>query len=115
MATIANLTIDQGTTVSIVVPVKNTDGTVKDLTGYTAYSQFRKSYYSTTYTTFTATHDSAGGNITLALTDNGKLIRCINTAVKAGRYVYDVETLTGTTVARVQEGIITVNPEVTKV
>jgi|TARA_B110000977_G_scaffold43310_1_gene58708 hypothetical protein len=109
MATIANLTIDQGTTVSIVVPVKNTDGTVKDLTGYTAYSQFRKSYYSTTYTTFTATHDSAGGNITLALTATQ------SSAVKAGRYVYDVETLTGTTVARVQEGIITVNPEVTKV
>lgn len=109
MATIANLTIDQGTTVNIVVPVKNTDGTVKDLTGYTAYSQFRKSYYSTTYTTFTATHDSAGGNITLALTATQ------SSAVKAGRYVYDVETLTGTTVARVQEGIITVNPEVTKV
>jgi len=109
MATIANLTIDQGTTVSIVVPVKNTDGTVKDLTGYTAYSQFRKSYYSTTYTTFTATHDDAGGNITLALS------AIQSSAVKAGRYVYDVETLTGTTVARVQEGIITVNPEVTKV
>ena len=109
MATIANLTIDQGTTISIVVPVKNTDGSAKDLTSYTVNSQFRKSYYSTTYTDFTATHDDTGGNITLSLTATQ------SSAVKAGRYVYDVEILIGSTVARVQEGIITVNPEVTKV
>ena len=109
MAIIANLTIDQGTTISIVVPVKNADGSAKDLSGYTANSQFRKSYYSTTFTAFTATHDDAGGNITLALTATQ------SGGVKAGRYVYDVEILIGSTVARVQEGIITVNPEVTKV
>ena len=110
MATIANLTIDQGTTVSIVVPVKNTDGTVKDLTGYTAYSQFRKSYYSTTYTTFTATHDSAGGNITRALTATQ------SSAVKAGRYVYDVEILNSNgTRTRVLEGQVEVTPGVTQV
>lgn len=111
MATINNLLIDQGTTFSIVVNMTNPDGTEKDLTNYTPTAHIRKSYYSNTYTAFTAVKtDATGGVITLSLTATQ------TSALKAGRYVYDleVESTADAETLRVIEGIVTVTPEATR-
>ena len=59
MAAIANLSIDQGTTFSSDVTVKDANGNPFDLTGYTALARMAKGYSSTrTRTTSTSTFTS---------------------------------------------------------
>jgi len=111
MASVSNLTLDQGTTYSVSIIVNDDTGSARNLTGYTGRSQLRRSYYSSSNTAFTiAITNPANGEITLNLT-------AAQTAnIKAGRYVYDLELVNANTltVERVVEGIITVYPEVTR-
>ena len=76
--------------------------------GYTASSQVRKSYYSSTATNFTATvTGNANGEITLSMTS-------ANTAnLSPGRYLYDLVITISNTTTRVIEGIVNVLPGVT--
>jgi len=109
MAVTSNLVLDQGSDFTITINYNNEDGSSKDLSGYSARSQMRRSYYSTSAVTLTANiSDSSNGEITLSLAAN------TTANLKAGRYVYDLEVFTGASVTRVVEGIITVLPEVTK-
>jgi len=113
MATVKNLVIDQGTTFSLTITIADANGNEIDLTGYTLRAQLRKSYGATSFTAFTvAANDNATGELTISLTDTQ------TSALKAGRYVYDVEIVEpsgdGSIVTRVLEGIITVTPEVTR-
>ena len=108
---ILNLQIDQGSTFSKQITVYQTDGTtLQNLTGYTVASQVRKNYTSTNNTTINATNnDPTNGVIVMSLTD------VQTAALKAGRYVYDLQiTAADGTVSRTIEGIITIKPEVTK-
>ena len=108
---ILNLQIDQGSTFSKQITVYETDGTtLQNLTGYTVASQVRKNYTSTNYTTINATNnDPTNGVIVMSLT------AAQTAALKAGRYVYDLQiTAADGTVSRTIEGIITIKPEVTK-
>ena len=109
MAKTRNLAIDQGTTFTAYVIYTNKDNEAIDITGLTPRAMMRKSYYSSNATTFTtAVNSNTNGNITIQLTAG-------ETAnLKYGRYVYDVELYDSNNVYRVQEGIITVYPEVTK-
>lgn len=111
MATVSNLSIDQGTTYTITIGVTDTTGSARNLTGYTGRAQLRRSYYTNTNTAFTvAINNPAEGEIELSLT-------AANTSLlKAGRYVYDLELVNNSTleVERIVEGIVTVYPEVTK-
>lgn len=112
MAAIANLLVDQGATFTSTVTVFNTDDTLFTLTDYTVAAQLRKSYSSSTSTTFTASIDSdpTTGKIILELTPTQ------TAALEEGRYVYDVEvtnTLTSE-VTRVIQGVVTVSPNVTR-
>lgn len=111
MATVSNLSIDQGTTYSVTIGVTDTTGSARNLVGYTGRAQLRRSYYTNTNTAFTvAINDPAEGEIELSLTS-------ANTSLlKAGRYVYDLELVNNSTleVERIVEGIVTVYPEVTK-
>jgi hypothetical protein len=108
MATKANLVIDQGSTFSTDLTLTDENGDVLNLSGYTANSQIRKWYTSTTSTAFTTAVNTAVGVITLSLTDTQ------TSNLVAGRYVYDVEISNGSTVSRVVEGIVTVTPNVTR-
>lgn len=108
MATKANLVIDQGATFSTDLTLTDENGDILILSGYTANSQLRKWYTSTTSVPFTATVNTDAGVITLSLTDTQTSL------LAAGRYVYDVEISDGSTVSRVVEGIITVTPNVTR-
>lgn len=108
MATITNIVIDQGTTFSLAITLTNDDGTAKNLASYTPQAQLRKSYYSNTYTAFTTAKVDLTGEVTISLT------AAETSALKAGRYVYDLEIVSSVETLRVLEGIVTVTPEVTK-
>ena len=108
MAGIQNLVIDQGTTFNISINATMDDGSPTDLTDYTITAQIRKSYYTSTYTDFTTSKVNLSGEIALSLTPTQ------TSALKAGRYVYDVEMAAPHETVRVMEGIITVTPEVTR-
>ena len=111
MATISNLFIDQGADFTTTVTINDSTGSALDLTNYTALAMMRKSYASTTATTFTSTFasDRTTGQITISLSDTQ------TAALEAGRYVYDlVITDASGTKTRVVEGIATVNPSVSR-
>ena len=110
MAIYSNFTIDQGTTFSADIDVTDADGDILNLTGYTVAGQMRKSYNSTTFTAFSASVSNAtGGVVTIGLSATQ------TNALKAGRYVYDVEiTASDATVTRIVEGQIEVTPGVTR-
>ena len=110
MAAIANLFIDQGSTFSTSVNVKNDDETAFDLTNHTAAAQIRKSYSSSTATDFTtATVSATDGTCTITLTDT------VTSALDEGRYVWDLITTDGSGIkTRRIEGRATVTPSVTR-
>lgn len=112
MAARANLIIEQGATFSSDVTVKDSNGNAFDLTGYSASAKMALGYASTrTRVTITTTidNDPTTGIISLSLTPD----QTGNLEAPA-RYVYDVEILkaSDSSVTRVIEGIITVNPNV---
>jgi hypothetical protein len=109
MAQVQNIYIDQGTTFSFTIAVSDQFGDLKDLSDYEASSQMRKSYYTNTAINFTADVSSPlDGEVTISLTAEE------TSAIKAGRYVYDIEITSPEETLRVLEGIVVVNPEVTK-
>jgi len=110
MAARADIIIDQGTTFETVVTVTDDDGNVVNLTDYEAASQIRKHHTSSSVTsTFVITNGGTNGQLTLTLSSSA------TGGMDAGRYVYDVEVTTAAgVVSRVVEGIVTVNPQVTR-
>ena len=110
MAIYSNLSVDQGTTFTAYVDVTDNAGDAFNLIGYTVAGQIRKNYNSLTSIDFTAVlSNPAGGTISLELSDTQ------TNAMKAGRYVYDVEvTSPGGEITRVVEGQVEVFPGVTR-
>jgi hypothetical protein len=105
------LFLEQGTTFTTNITLDDIDGVPFDLTGATAKSQIRKSYYSanTTAEFIVIIPTPTDGNINLILNAN------TTSNIAAGRYVYDVAIKdTANTVTRVLEGIVNVIPQVTK-
>ena len=109
MATKANLVIDQGSTFSADLSLKDENGDALNLSGYIANSQIRKWYTSTNAAAvFSTSINTDSGSITLSLTANQ------TSNLVAGRYVYDVEIADNIGVSRIVEGIVTVTPQVTR-
>lgn len=111
MATIAHLDIDQGSDFTAEFTLENDDNSPMNLTGFRVYSQFRKSYNSTSAYSFICTvSNSSAGKIILSLPG------VMSSNIKPGRYLYDVEVMSESNVkTRAVEGIITLNPEITKI
>jgi len=111
MAMTAYLDIDQGSDFKTEITLQNDDGTPMIITGFEIYSQFRKSFGSTTAYQFNAAITNGNqGKFTLSLAGS------VSSNIRPGRYLYDVEIVNGTpTKSRVLEGIITINPEITKI
>lgn len=116
MATYEEITIDQGSDVTIQLELVDTAGAVRDLAGYSIAAKMKKNYNSdsadTTEFSSLITQE-AQGIATLTLTNTQ------TDALKAGRYVYDVEISfsdsdSNTIVERILEGRIQVTPSVTK-
>jgi hypothetical protein len=111
MATISNLFINQDTDFSTTVTVNDSSGSALNLTSYTALAMIRKTYQSTTATTFTSTFaaDRTTGQITISLTDAQTAL------MEDGRYVYDLVVTDNSGIkTRVVEGIATVTPGVSR-
>lgn len=110
MAGYIELNIDQGASFNTTITIAESNGSIRNLSTFTAQSQMRKSYESLTYITLnTAIVNGSGGVISLSLS-------APETAnIKAGRYVYDVLTVdSGGSKQRVLEGIAIVSPGVTR-
>lgn len=111
MAQFVEVDMDQGTDFNLDVVVRRDDGSVINVTNYTFSSSMRKSFYSS----------SATANLTVSVVNaaNGNVRFSLNSAatanIKAGRYVFDIKQIdTANVTTRMFEGIITVNPQVTK-
>lgn len=111
MAQFVELNMDQGATFNVDIDLTEANSAPVNVTGYTFTSSLRKSYYSSRVTAnlVVSITNAANGNVSLSLA-------AANTAnIKAGRYVFDIKQLdTSNITTRVIEGIITVNPQVTK-
>ena len=109
MATKANLVIDQGSDYYVTLHLTDENGDIINLLNYTANSQIRKWYTSlNTAAVFTTSINISSGEIELSLNANQ------TSNLVSGRYVYDVELTNNGIVSRIVEGIVTVNPQVTK-
>lgn len=117
MATYEEITIDQGADVTIELHLVDVTGAAKDLTDHSVAAKMKKNYNSdssdTTDFTTGINADATTGVCTLSLTNTQ------TDALKAGRYVYDVEISYvdsdgDTIIERVLEGRIQVTPSVTK-
>jgi len=117
MADYEDISIDQGSDVSIEMHMTDKDGAVKDLTNHTIAAKMKRNYNSDSdntqeFNAIIATPPS-DGIATLSLTN-------IQTnALEAGRWVYDVELSytdsdSNTITERVLEGKVFVTPSVTK-
>lgn len=108
MAKAYNLNFDQGANVEFQILVQNSTSLPMDLTGYTASATFRKHYESTNSHSFVCNAHA-----------NGLVVMTMNSAISAniagGRYVYDtfIHSADGTD-TKIQEGILTVYPSVTR-
>lgn len=110
MAITADLDIDQGSHFVATMDLQNDDETPMNLNGFQVYSQFRKSYMSTLGHNFQCeVVNPTAGQIRLTLTGT------YSSSIRAGRYLYDVEIVSQSGLkTRVVEGIVTINPEITK-
>jgi len=107
---VSNLLIYQGSDFIIDFTVENDNGTDFDLTGYSAACLIKKHYTSSTSQTVTAAilTPPTSGRIQLSLTNSQ------TTAMKSGRYVYDVVITSDTGIkSRVLEGSVSVLEGVT--
>jgi len=111
LAAYLELTIEQGANLTSVVTVNDAQGDAVNLSTYTASSQLRKSYYSSSSNTLTAVvTGNANGQITLSMT-------AANTALlTSGRYVYDlvITNSVDNSKTRVIEGTAIILPSVTR-
>lgn len=108
MAAVHNLYIDQGTDFSAEIGIYDDFNTPWNLNGYSGEAKIKKSYYSSTSYDFTVSVGSSG-MITLSMPATTTV------TIEQGRYLYDVViTSAAGTKTRVIEGLVTINPGVTK-
>ncbi len=108
MAEKVNIVMDQGTTFNTSFTFSDNNDTPIDFSSYSANSQIRKSYTSST-----------AYNFTVGLGNNGVITLSMNSAtsstITAGRYLYDLEVQDANSVrSRLVEGIVSVTPEITR-
>jgi hypothetical protein len=117
MAQQRDLIIDQGTDITVELHLKEQNGSAKDLSGHDVRGKIKKNYNTTDSDQIFdwlagIQTPSADGIATLTLTNS------ITDTMKPGRYVYDVELVSGDSndpvVERILEGKINVTPSVTK-
>jgi hypothetical protein len=112
MAAYVELVVDQGTTFNNVINITDdvTNAAV-NIANYSFESQVRRSYYSANITAniICTVTNASNGEVTMSISAS-------NTAnIKPGRYVFDVKSTNGDNIVdRILEGIITINPSVTK-
>lgn len=101
--------LECGATFTRSLLIKNADGTLTNLTDWTAAAKMRATYPSTTAYNFTVNVDVPQSRINMSMS-------FVQTRdIPAGRYVYDLEASdAGGNVIRIIEGVIIVKPEATR-
>lgn len=109
MATYTDIVIDQGSSFSSVINVNDKNGFPFNLTGYSARGQIKKAYASLTAVNIGCViNDPLSGKVAISLGS------AQTRAMKAGRYVFDVEIFNSSgDVIRISEGQVEVFPAVT--
>lgn len=117
MAQQRDFVIDQGSDITFELHLKEEDGGAKDLSGHSLRGKIKKTYDTTDSDQifdFTAT------SVRFPATDGVALITissATSDTMKAGRYVYDIELVSGgdsDIVERILEGKLNVTPSVTR-
>lgn len=110
MAAYVELDIEQYADYTTTLNVTDSQGEYINLASYTASSQMRKSYFSSTATDFTVDiSDSANGEVTLSMSANATV------DLMPGRYLYDLVIYdSSNSSTRVIEGIVNLMPGVTR-
>lgn len=117
MAQYEEIVIDQGADWAMELHLANQNGSTKDLTGYDVAGKLKRTYASDSDSTYAfgaiVAAPATNGIVTLSLTNTQ------TDALKAGKYVYDVElqfTDSGgdIIIERLLEGTATVTPSVTR-
>lgn len=111
MATLKNLYVDQGSDFSMPFTVSDLAGNPLNLLSYEIVAVMKRSYESNIFTSLTVdVRNPLDGEIVLCVPAQTSL------GVRAGRYVYDVLIIDENGKAtRVIEGLVTINPAVTKI
>lgn len=111
MASIVYLDVDQGSDFGVELDIQNDDGTPMNLVGFQVFSQFRKSYNSVIgYSFQTTVVNGLQGKLQLSLAGT------VSSGIRPGRYLYDIEVYSpGQRKTRIVEGIVTINPEITRI
>ena len=111
MAEYVELYMDQGATFSTVINLNDdTTNLAENLYSYIVTGSMRKSLLSVNATAnlVCTVSDYENGEITVSLDSS-------NTSnIRAGTYVFDINTLVGTTKSRLLEGVIIVTPSITR-
>lgn len=104
-----NIVIEQGTDFSATFTIRNADNSYLNLLGFTAESNMKKSYYTSSSVPINVEFiDRSRGVIKLSLPSS------VTSTLAAKRYVYDIVLTSPSNVkTRVIEGIATVTPGVT--
>jgi hypothetical protein len=98
-----NLTVEQGTDFTTTFTIKNPDGTVLPLTGYSAIAKIGKHPSATSTTAFTTSITASTGKVTLTLSNS------TTADLEPGRYYFDVVIESGGgNKTRVIEGMVLV-------
>jgi hypothetical protein len=110
MSQLVNLVVDQGSDFVATLDVQDSIGNALDLAPYNVRGQVRKAYASLQSTNIGCAKTTNRGEVKLSLTNTQ------TSALKDGRYVYDIEIVHAElgTVIRVVEGQITVTPRATR-
>lgn len=108
MAIQYNLHVEAGATYTRDIVYTNDDGSLFDLTGYSATMQIRPTVLSATLTlAVTPTIDVPTSTVSFTLT-------ATQTAALSGSYVYAIEIAKSPVVIRLMEGEVIVSPEVVR-
>ena len=110
MATpVVNIVVPQGSDFTQTFTSKESNGTARDLSGYSVSAVLRKHDTATSSTAFSASITSAtAGKVTITMADTTSL------NLTPGRYVYDVRLVSGIgTVSRLVEGMAMVTAGIT--
>ena len=121
MATTYKLYIDQGSTFTRTISLKNSDGDPYDLTGASISSQIRDTPTSSVKIadfSVSISSPAASGEFVLFMPASGTAALPVDPTTgpiaTPSVYAYDVEMVIGTTVTRLLQGEVVVSPEVTR-
>ena len=108
MAIKNNLVIDQGADFIHNIYLLDQNGDPFNITGYTANAQVRKTFTSTSFKTIDVEVGDENGLVSLSMNSY------TTSLLTETRYVYDVLLHSNNVTSRLVEGIIQVNPDVTR-